>query len=355
MKVISKYISKQIIKVFLLCHLIFILLYLVIDFIQKIDNFVEAEVSLALTLIYLIYRTPTMIVQIITPAATMISIIAVICQMKKNKEIMAMKACGLNLHKVFQPVIMISIIISIFTLFLAEMVVPYTNTRCTEIWEIDVKKRDQASFMEWYKSKNSIYWIRHFDANTKTINDPIFYFFDDNFNLSKKVSGETCRWMDGVWEVENAKIQTLEKDGTYSTIKQPGYLLKIPETPETFITKRRKPEDRNYAELKKRAEKVKAEGYDNTADLVNLHMKLSYPFMCFVFALIAIPLGLWEKIKGIPLSVTLGIFTIFLFFVATESARALGLARTLPPLLSAWTANFLFSFLGSYFFMNIKR
>lgn len=354
MKVITKYITKQIISIFLLCHFIFVLLYLVIDFIQKIDNFVEAEVSLALTLLYFLYKIPTMVMQI-TPAATMISIVVVICQMKKNKEIMAMKACGLNLHKAFQPVITVSLIISIFSFFLAEMIVPNTSTRSNEIMEIEVKRRPQASFLEWYKSKNGIYWIKHFDAETKTVNDPIFYFFNDQFNIAKKVSGETCRWLGESWEIENAKILTLEKDNTYSHVIKHRYQLDIDETPDTFITKRRKPEDMSYEELKKRAEKTRAEGYDNKATLVNLYMKFSYPLIGVVFSLIAIPIGLWEKTEGIPLSVTLGMLTIFLFRVVMGYARALGLDGTLPPSLSAWTANILFTFVGIYLLMNIKK
>ena len=50
MKVISKYILKEIGRVFLLCQCIFILIFLVIDFVQKIDNFVKAEVPFSYTL-----------------------------------------------------------------------------------------------------------------------------------------------------------------------------------------------------------------------------------------------------------------------------------------------------------------
>ena len=352
MKVITKYISKQIISIFLLCNFIFILLYLLMDFILRIDNFVGAGVPLTLFFIYLIFRTPTMLVQVIIPAATVISIIVVICQMKKNKEIMAMKACGLNLHTAFQPVIIISIIISIFTLFLAETVVPYTSTRSSEIWEIDVNKLPQASFQEFYKSEdNNIYWIKHFNIDTKTMNDPVFYFFDNQFNIKKIISGETCRWLGEQWELENARIVTLEN----TTPTRPRYILDIPETPETFINKLTQPEDMTYAELKNRAKKAKAGGYDNTSDLVYLYMKLSYPFMAAVLALIAIPIGLWEKTSGIPVSITMGMLTIFLFMVSMGYARAFGRAGTLPPLLSAWTANILFTLLGIYLLMNIKK
>ena len=354
MKVITKYISKQILSVFFLCSSIFVLLYLVIDFVQRIDNFARADVPLPLILLYFLYKIPTMAMEVI-PAATMISIVVVICQMKKNKEIMAMKACGLNLHKVFLPVITISIIIYTFSLFFSEMVVPYTSTRSNEIKESGGKKKSQASFQEWYKSKNNIYWIRHFDIETKTISDPVFYFFDDQFKLLKKISGKSCKWLGGEWELEDAEILTLEKDSFYHTEKQQHYALEIPETPDTFISKMRKPADMSYGELRKHSLKLKAQGYDNTSDRVNLYMKLSYPFMSVVFALIAIPLGLWEKINGIPLSVTFGMLTMFLLFVVMGAAKALGLAGTLPPLLSAWTANVLFSFTGIYFLMNIKK
>lgn len=351
MKVITKYISKQIISIFLLCHFIFVLLFLVGDFTKKMDDFIEGG-AISLIFLYLLYKIPTMVIKI-TPPATLISIIVVICQMKKNKEIMAMKACGINLHKAFQPIIIISLMISIFSFFLAERVVPYTSTRSNEIREIEVKKRSQAGFLEWYKSKNNIYWIKHFDEETKTINDPVFYFFNDQFNLIKKVSGDACRWLGDGWEVENAKILDLEKGNKYS--KQPRYRLNIPETPETFITKRKKPDDMSYGQLKKRAEKQNAQGYDNTIDLVNLYMKLSYPFMSVVFAIIAIPLGLWEKIEGIPLSVTIGMLTFFLFWLVMSSANTFGLAGRLPPFLSAWTANIMFTFSGIYLLMNIKK
>ena len=354
MKVLTKYISKQITALFLLCNFILVMLYLVIDFVRKIDNFAGASVPLSLTLLFFLYKIPIMLMEII-PAATMISIIAVICQMKKNKEVMAMKACGLNLHKVFLPVVAFSIIIYMFSLFLSEMIVPYTSTRSNEIKEIEVKKRPQASFQEWYKSKNNIYWIKHFDIESKTIYDPVFYFLNDQFILTKKINGTSCKWLDGVWEIENAKILTLEKNNTYSTVRRPRLPLNIPETPETFITKMRKPEDRTFRELKKHAKKVKEEGYDNTSDLVYLYLKLSYPFMCVVLALIAVPLGLWKKVSGIPLSVTLGILTFFILLMLTGYARAFGLAGKLPPILAAWAANVLFLFLGTYLFMNIKK
>ena len=172
MKVISKYILKEIGRVFLLCQCIFILIFLVIDFVQKIDNFVKAEVPFSYTLAYFLYKIPFIVQQMI-PVAMMISIIIVICLMKKNMEIMAMKACGLDILKVFMPVIFFSLVLSLFSFFLSEAIIPYTSSRQNEIMEVKVRKRTPDSFYGstqiWYKSKNNIYWIKHFDVKTKTM------------------------------------------------------------------------------------------------------------------------------------------------------------------------------------------
>ena len=358
MKVISKYISKEIIRIFLICQFIFILLFLVIDFIQKLDSFIEAQVPFSLTLTYFLYKIPFIVEQMI-PVATMISIIVAVCLMKKNMEVMAMRACGLDILKVFMPVIFIAFILSLFSFFLSEAIMPYSNSRQNEIWEVEVKKQTPAGFFGgtqiWYKSKNNIYWIKHFDAKTNTMDEPTFYLFDDQFHLTKKINGETCKWENGIWEIENARVETLEKDDTYSIKKVDRILFNIPETPDTFIRNMQKPEDMSYTQLKKHAEKIRAEGYDNTADLVNLNRKIAFPFISVVLAILAIPIGLWDKSHGIPLSITIGIGTCFLLWVAMGFSDALGLAGILPPLLSAWAANILFALLGTNLLMLIKR
>jgi lipopolysaccharide export system permease protein len=357
MKIITKYIAKEIIKVFALCQFIFILLFLVIDFIQRIDNFVKAGVPFSSTFAYFLYKIPFITEQMI-PVAVMISVIVVICLLKKNREIMAMKACGLDIFKIFTPVIFISIILSIFSFILSDAIIPFTSSNQNRIWQVEVKKQDPTGLYEstqiWYKSKNNIYWIKYFNAKTKTMEEPVFYFFNDQFILIKKIKGNTGRWVNNRWEIEKASIQTLKND-EYRIEKIALLPLNIPETPEMFIKKIKKPEDMSYGQLKRHAEKVGAEGYDNTSDLVNLNKKLAFPLISAVLVLIAIPIGLWEKINGMPLSITIGIVACFLLYLIMGFASALGLAGTLPPMLSAWTANILFALVGANLIINIKK
>lgn len=359
MKVTTKYISWEFLKFFFLCQAVFIFLYLLGDFVLKINDFAEAGVSFKSTAVFFIAKIPFITVEMM-PYGTMISAVVLICIMKKNFEITAMKACGLNLLNVFQPLIVISLILSAATFVLSESVVPYASRVSNEIRDIEVKKITPAAAGGKTgirrKSGNNIYLIKYFDVTTKTMKNPSFYFIDDNFDLQKKIDAEACTWESGTWILKDGVMYTWEKDGTVKPQKFTEKPLIINETPETFMEGINKPEEMSYMELKRQAEKVRAEGYDNTPDLVDLNFKMARPLTSTVFILLAIPIALWKRSMGVPISITGGIAICFLHRVVMELfGRPLGIAGVFPPFLSAWAANILFILLGSNFLMSIKR
>ena len=45
MLTLTKYLCREFLKLFFLCHIIFIFIYITVDFIQKIDDLIEADAS----------------------------------------------------------------------------------------------------------------------------------------------------------------------------------------------------------------------------------------------------------------------------------------------------------------------
>ncbi len=358
MRVLQKYIAKELVKLLILCLLIFLSIFLVIDFVGKVDNFIDAGVSRNMMFSYFFHKTPFIIVQMM-PVATLISVIILLCVMKKNNEIMAMKASGLNIFRLFQSIIILSVCISIITFLISELIVPYTSSRSNEIWDIEVEKQDPSRFYGsdqiWYKSSDAIYWIRHFDGGRKIMQNPTFYFFNKDFHLIKKIDGKIGIWKDGNWIIEEGIIQKSRQDGSYEVKKFDHLLLKIPETPETFMRRIKQPEDMSYLQLKKYSDRVRNEGYDNTRYLVDLNIKLAFPLISLVLTLLGIPIALEIKRGGIPLAVSLGVGLCFLYMVIMSFSRSFGLSGILPPVLAAWTANLLFLMFGIHLIMNVDR
>jgi lipopolysaccharide export system permease protein len=298
------------------------------------------------------------------PVATLISVIIMFSLLAKRNEFTAMKTCGLDIFRVTQPIFVSAVLLGMICFMLNELVVPYTSSKSNEIWDIEVHKRNQAQFhginQIWYKSSNAICWMRHFDYANKALQHPTFYFFDDSFRLIKIIDGEKAVWIGGKWHVEQATVQEFDSDGGYQTDKfETLQLLSLKETPETFLRSfgknERSPEDMSFWRLKRYAQRVIMEGYDNREYVVYMNYKISFPFIILIMVLIGIPISMkFEKI-GTPFAISLGVVSCFLYYVILGFARSMGLSGILPPVLSAWLANLVFFFFGVYLMMKVER
>jgi lipopolysaccharide export system permease protein len=357
MKVLSKYLVREFFKLVALCEIIFLVLFLMIDFIQKIDNFIEAHVATNIMFLYFLYKAPLIALQMLPPA-TLIAVIILFSSMKKRNEITAIKACGLSPSGLSQKIVVVSFILGVAVFLFGETVVPYTSYRSNKIWNIDVEKQDPGLFYGshqiWYRGANSIYWIRHFDFKKKMMQRPTFYFFDRDFRLVKRIDAQTARWEGGKWRIEKGVVQAMRSDGSYELEQFDNQLLDIDETPKAFVKGEKKPEEMSYWQLKRYAMKVKQEGYDNTRYLVDMNIKTALPFVSLVLALIGIPIAFGVKRGGTPLAISVGMAVCFCYVLTLGLSRSLGLSGILAPLLSAWLANLVFLLLGIYLMIHVE-
>ena len=70
--------------------------------------------------------------------------------------------------------------------------------------------------------------------------------------------------------------------------------------------------------------------------LIALHRKFSIPVACFVFALIAVGLGVTSRKDGKQASFVIGIAVIFAFYIIMYGGEALAKGRWLSPAVAAW-------------------
>jgi len=357
MGILGRYFSKEILKYLGIILFALVFIYLIVDFTQKIDNFIQANVPAGPMLAYFAYKIPYVMIQMV-PVALVLSVIVTLGLMRKNHEITAMKACGLSVIQISKPVILVSVLISFISFLFSELIVPITSSKSNEIWNVDVNKRIQTSFYRrdhiWYKSKDSIYWIRAFDPEKGVMEDITFYFFDDSFRLIKRIDAQKGIWTGRLWKISKGIIQNTVNSSGFDLSKFDEIHLKIPEGPDAFFRTVNRPEEMSYWQLKRYAKRIQLEGYDATRYLVDMNIKLAFPLINLVMILIGIPIAFSIKKGGIPLAVFLGVAVCFFYLVVFGFSRSLGLSGALPPILSAWFANVAFFFFGSYLIMRVK-
>jgi len=351
MKIISRYLYKEFFTFFVISLITFLLIYLVIEFFGKIDNFMEAHVPLKVAFSFFVYKIPFVVQQMI-PVSVLISVMLMLGIMNKHNEILAIKNCGISLFRLFYPLIVIAIFIGVGSFFLSESIVPITSSVANNIWKTQVEKKDpQGSYKLshlWYRGKGSIYQIRSYDSRKSIIEGLSIFFFDKDFKLIKRIDARRAKWIKGIWYLNDGFIQKIEPDGSRKTVRFSNHTVQLPETPQNFERTMKAPEEMSFWELKNYTKKIREEGYDSTRCQVEFHSKIAFPFISLVLTLVGIPLGLRKKKGGIPFGITIGIGISFLYLLTFGLSRSLALSGALPPILGAWLANLLFLLFGIY-------
>ncbi len=351
MKIITRYLYREFFVFFAVSLVIFLMLYTVMDFFGKIDNFLQAGVSLRVAFSYFLYQIPLVIQQII-PISVLISILLTFGLMNKHNELLALKCSGLNSFNLSSPLIGISVVIAAGSFFLSESIVPITSPKANEIWNVQVEKRDPKGTYKlshiWYRGDGLIYQIRAFDSRENIIEGLTIFFFDDEFTLTKRIDAARATWAEGWWELTDGLIQTFEADGSRKSATFEHHTIQLAETPENFRHSMKAPEEMSFWELKNYTRKIRREGYDSARGEVDLNIKIAFPFISIVLTIVGIPIALRRRRGGIPLNITIGIGITLLYLLVFGLSRSLAISGVLPPILGAWMGNLLFLLLGIY-------
>ncbi len=359
MRIISHYVSREFLKMTLLCLGIFLFLFLLVEVMSKLKDFSQAGVPPSVMIRYFLYSIPLIVKQLI-PVAVLMGTQLTFGFFSKNNQIIAFKSSGINMIRLSLPVLLLSLAFSVLVMILGEVVIPIDHSRAQEIWNIQVKKKEPRAVLLqekiWYKGPQTIYSFHRLNIQNQTAEGATLYFFRPDFKLSSRLDAEQAVWRDGVWVFHNGLVQTFSPDGTYRSESFQEKSLALPETPEDFRYQEKTGEEMTYRELRATIRKIRAEGYDPTRYVVEQQIRLSFSFVCLIMGLFGIGLSLRkEKGLGVAQGIVTSLGLAFLYWIFFGFSRSLGLSGTFPPLWAAWSPNLLFLLIGGYLLLTIRQ
>ncbi len=126
MRLLSRYILKELVSVFALALLIFTLVLLLSRVLGLTDLVLNKGVPLLVVLKLLVYLSPSFLILII-PIALLVSAITVFSKLSTDSEIVAMKATGMSFLHMLGPVLVLSVAAYIATSYLIFVAFPTGN------------------------------------------------------------------------------------------------------------------------------------------------------------------------------------------------------------------------------------
>ncbi len=351
MKIIDRYITREFILPFFYCLIVFISLYVVIDLCSRLEDIIKHHVELTVLLQYYLAFLPIIFVRT-APIACLLSTLYVLGNLAKYNEITALKAGGVSIWRLALPFFYLGLIVSILTLAINDKIIPQANLISTTVKEerLNKEKKDTGQRtvenIALYGTHNRLIHVSKFYAQDKVLKDITILEQDENERVTAKIQAKSARWIRDAWVFFDCVIYNFDQDG--ETQDEPSFFKKmiidIEERPKDFLRRESSAEFMSYRKLQGYINRLSGSGAKIVQKLlVDLHYKVSFPFVSLVIVFLGIPFALSAQGTGKVASIGLCIVIGFSYYSVEALSLALGKRGILPPFLSAWFANILFS------------
>lgn len=346
MTILYRYVTREILQSFMIVLTAVLSIYLAVDFIEKIDNFMEAGVPAVRCIVYLLYKLPFIVVQI-APVGFLLSILIALGLMSKNNEVIALKSCGIGKMPLLKPALVMGLCFCGGMYLMAEMVVPRFMVNANQIWLTEVRKKNIVASKTndiWMRTAQHIVHIKQYVPEQKRISGVTVYTFDERFRLIQRMDAPTGIYIDGHWRLDGVIRQVFSGEGgNQEIVSETMRIDAIDLAPDDLATVVKRSDEMGLAELGEYIEKVEREGYGATRLRVDYHGKVAAPFVSIFLSILGVAIVLRGKLReGISVSVTYGLGIAFLYWIFNSFCLSLGYAELMPPLVAAWLANLVF-------------
>ena len=352
---LDNYILKAFIPTFFMCLLIISGIYIIVDLLQKLGEFVDMGGEAFSTGIrYYSYLFPVIIFQFF-PAVTLIAMGIVLVRLSRNREILAMQVAGISLYRILLPVFVVTVVMSFASFGDQEWIIPRFAERLGTLKQTSFSDNIQKNLLLDDKENNTLIRIWKYDIKAQRMQSVFVLARYENRKKKFTLSAEEARWLGnnkwlfskvvkhvydehGRWIAPVQQIDSLEFESTIT----PMELGKIKLDPSLL----------NFEQLK---ELCKNEP-DNPRNSLLFHSRITYTLTHFVLLLLGIPLvvGFERLSKNLFLRVGLCVLICGIFYSLTFVCSNLGTTGMLHPILAAWLPIVIFGSVGLLFFDMMK-
>jgi len=358
MTILDRYLIRKFLFNLLFASIAFVVVFLVVDLIENVDKFIDRDTGIAKVLLYYGYYIPY-IISLTLPVSMLLACLFALGSMSQHNEIVAQKSSGISLYRIFMPLFVLGLIISVLSGFFNEIVVPEANEQRMDLYRYEIQNNPRSEgskrnniFLQ--DSKNRKVSIAFFNGLTdEALNVSVQYF--NGAALSRRIDAKKMKWIDRHWvlfdAVERVFHDTTESVSTLAEWAPDDFEFK----PENLLELQKQPEEMSYTELKEFVNEMQKIGNVVRKWDVELDLKIAYPFANFIIILFGAPIAAHKRRSGTAIGIGISLMVCFIYFLFIRTGQVLGHEGTLSPALGAWMGNIIFGVAGIYTLLKVRK
>ncbi len=352
LKLLDKYILKQVIEMFIMGVLVFTSIIFASDtFITLIKQIAKYGIPFKIAFILVILSLPSVFVMTI-PMGILLSTVMTLNKLSLDSELTVMRACGIGFNRIAKPVFAFAIVMAIVSFVINETVVPVMTKQSKDLalWSFSQKNvpdgKHNFTFEEIADNGGlkRLFYVEFCD-NKKLHNITLLDMSkDDTIHVLQAKEGGTSP--DG-WVFNNGIVYTIADKGKVlnstffgESVAQFGVDLKK-EMNKNLANERNFMQLGHYLKVTKGIEAEKRRSLK-----INLYDKIALPLTTIVLVLIGIPLAITPPRVRYNRGFLFSILIIFAYYLIRALSISFGEAGTLPAFIAAFLPNIILTISG---------
>ena len=336
-------------------------IFYISTFVDLSDKLFKGQTTGLVLLRYFWYATPQFTYYVL-PIAALVASLVTVGVLTKSSELTVMKACGISLYRAALPIFLLSLAWGGALFGMSETILGNANRQADRlnfeirsgvVQEVDVLDR------QWIVAENgAIYHYLSFEPDRDEFGSLSVYDLRGRpWELERRTFVAYAKFEEETgWVGRNVWVRDLASDipedrALLATDVQPLAFL---EPPDYFETDPPDAERMNVRELEGYIERMGASGFPVVKLVVDLHRKISFPFVTLILTLIAVPFAVTMGPRGALYGIGVGLALACTYWITMSVFGAIGSAGMLAPMLAAWAPNLLFGGLASYLLLSVR-
>lgn len=358
-KTYTRFLVREFLKVFFVCIIFIMGLSFIVRTLQRIDT--SKEYTFIQTLTFRILEAPEIISRECLLASSMFAAVYTMSILSKNREILALRSCGVSMYRIITPLILLGFFISILSLVFEDFVV---------VRSYELQKRYKArikgeQFVSYYTDRynlivfgkgNVVYKIGRYVSSEEAMNDVTVIKKDGQGSVEYRIDAHRAVWDGSRWVFYKGVMLRFKEDGELSRkIDFSELPTNINDEPRYFARDVRKIENMtllhgyDYIMMKKKM------GFGYKGELTRYHRKIATAFTYFLVIIIGLSLGSMSFKNALVMSFSMTLGIVLVFFFVIEIGYTFGSSGRLPPVIGGWIGNMLFSAVGIFMLKIIRK
>lgn len=354
----GKYVRSKFIAFFFFCILSVILIFVVVDMVENMDQFIDKNVPWRIVVLYYLYYIPYMLVLTI-PMATLMAAVFSVGILARHNEIIAMKSLGYSIYRLLGVLLKMGAIIALSSFVLAEVVTARSNQRKMDIERmylgiVPEERAGQMRNLQIQEPPDKIITIGIYNTDRKIAQNVNIYSFEGSRLLSR-IDAASMVWNGTSWVLQGAYKRQFSGDREEAQSHVEPMELHFQFGPDELVASNIKPDEMDFFQLHRFIRRIERSGGEVFQWITDLHLRIAYPASNIIIVLLSLPLVYNRRKKSLVSGFGFSLAICFIYFGLIKVGETMGHNGSLYPFFAAWMGNGIMGIVGGIDLIKTRK